>query len=500
MEVQLVLDILKRRKRMVGLIFLAVLVTLFLSVLVVEDRYTVSARVLIRSSSATSVLMSSLGLSTMNVSSTIDDTERENYISLFTAGPILSRVIEKLDLQRKRKLAQLIDMVPLLNKIIRLKRKVKTVSKEELASKSMLQFYFPRPYIEISQFGDSDLLKIDSTSTDINEAVQMANAFAEVYIEEEKKMIKRDYANAKKVIVLNQQQAKDEYNQALLSMRDFKVKEKYIDLETERGLLLTQVYTIKSEQETNGVDIVNVNAQIENFNKQLSQAPKYVKGQVSFSSSSYISTLKTSLQELYVDLASYKASYTTNNPNVKTTQLKIDELKRLIKEEIGKNFSSETYSFGALYETLTDNLAEAYSNLAGYESKEKAYDELIRQYESQLLELPEKTSRFEQVSVQVEAAQDVYLSVMTYKYRIELAEAIALSKVYLVEPATVPVDIGRVRSPRTGLVLAIAIFLGLSAGVGAALVAEYLNPYSSSRQAENEDTTAKSSDETTTRV
>ena len=96
---------------------------------------------------------------------------------------------------------------------------------------------FPRPYVKAEQYEETDIIEIQAKSTDPKEAMNIANAVANAFIEEELKRVREDYKGARRFIDENTEKAQGEYIKAVQALRDYKEKERFVNLDTETRIL-----------------------------------------------------------------------------------------------------------------------------------------------------------------------------------------------------------------------------------------------------------------------
>ena len=164
MELLKLWEIVWRRRWIITQAFLVITLTAVIGSYLLTPIYKTSAKVLIKTSDITSSLLSSIGLS--DVSSLIttgSETAMATSIALATIDPVLNEVISKLQLKDEE--GDLISPSALQE------------------SNIILSTIFPKPYVEVSQDEDSDLIEIIASSPDPTEATMIANTLAEVYVE-----------------------------------------------------------------------------------------------------------------------------------------------------------------------------------------------------------------------------------------------------------------------------------------------------------------------------
>ncbi len=234
MEFLKIWEILVRRKWIIIGTFLVFVLTTFICVKIINKTYQAKAKVLVESSDTSSTVLQALGLSSTksSSSSSSSSSSTDPYatdIALAMVRPVLDNVISRL---------HLVD------------RNGTTIDPDDFAnlglSKRVKYKLLPQPYIEVEQYSDSscDILEISAYSTSAAQAADIANTLVASYIEDRTRRTRDEYKGARLYIQSQIQNVKKDYNQSLAAYRDFKVKEKTIDLTLESQNAVNMVQTL----------------------------------------------------------------------------------------------------------------------------------------------------------------------------------------------------------------------------------------------------------------
>ncbi|MDO8445496.1 MAG: polysaccharide biosynthesis tyrosine autokinase [Deltaproteobacteria bacterium] len=481
MELKHILDILWRRKWLVINNFAAIFLTIVIGTLLIPPWYDSTARMLLRKSSASSSVLASIGLSGGSGSVTLDETDRADYLALSTLRPVAEKVVSELNVKRVRTRTRLMNAVPGLKPVLRfvgvdVNATEEVMTAEDLLDSSLTSFIFPRPYVSVEQYEETNIIDIEAISPDPEQAMRIANAMAKNFIDEELKRVREDYAGAKEFIDNNIVKAKHEYLDALNATKDFKEREKFANLDSETINIIQKISDLKKSIEDNKLAIYKTKASINNIESQLKSIPKYQKSSEQLKDNEMILSLKMTLRDLYLSLAETRTKYTKDHPSVMDIENKIAQTKELLQKEMGKVFGSETVSIDAVYQNLTEKLAVYYADLSGYESQNKALPSIITRYEADMMKLPKQVSDYSNLQLAVTVTQDIYNSLLKYQYQIGMAESTALSNIYVVEPAITPkIGSSKHKTPNLLLNALFAIMLGATFGISVALFVEYID-------------------------
>lgn len=431
MELRQIIEILLRRKWIIISMFLAIFLTIFLGSLVIHPWYTATAKVFLQRSTAASTLLSGLGLQGVSSSSSslaYSDTDRADYLALAAVRPVVDKVIEQEHVTRERIRAIILRKLPFLKPIAKtfgmnVDATTQIMKAEDLINRSLVSYIFPRPYVKIDQQESTDIITFEATGTDPEQASMIANSIARSFLENELKRVREDFKGAREYIQSNLKNYNSEYAKALRDLREFKETQKTVSLDLEMS--------------------------------------EYIK---------QISDLKQTQSNLYVALAETRTKFNPNHPTVIDIQNKIDETKKLIQQKSERVFGALPSSDMAKKTTnYADRAVHPEQDAVLPRESNKGDDDAFRG-------LPEKSLRYAQLALAVSVTQDIYNSLLKYRYQVGIAESIALSNCYIVETALMPeIDDSKHKYPKTGLNAIIAILLGTIFGLCAGLFVEYLD-------------------------
>lgn len=436
MELRAILEILWRRKSIILAVFLSIFLTVMVSTYLITTWYDATAKVFLRRSAVASSVLASLGMQGQSTgsASSLSDTDRADYLALSSLRPVAENAIAELNLKRLKTRTRIMRAMPFMKPVLKflgvdVSAEEGTITGEELTDRPLLTYLFPRPYIYCDQYESTDIITIEALSTNPEEASKMANTMAKAFVADELRRVREDFTGAKEYIQQNIKRYNTEYTKALRGLRDFREREK----------------------------TVNLDAEISEYIKQ-------------------ISDLKQSQRDLYLSLAATKTKFGATHPAVIDLQNQIDETKRFIQEKTDKIFGPDVESVNPYAADLAPkknrpSTPAQNAEKAGVPEKQggKREDELFQG-------LPEKYYKYAQLNLTVTVTQDIYNSLLKALYQVGIAESIAVSNIYIVESAVTPQrDSSKHIHPSKTLNFAIAVFLGVFFGVGSALLVEYLD-------------------------
>jgi len=315
------------------------------------------------------------------------------------------------------------------------------------------------------------------------------------------------------------EKAKTEYFKALNEIETFMVKEKTIDIEEEIKLAISKMGDLMEEKEDNLIDLAEIRAKIKTLKEQrkseslanvstsaikenphiesLKNALSLYEFQlaglldnsgVTLNSSTnetlQIEALKKNLTNFKTDLAEMENEKNADHPDVKNlvTKLKttevelnkeIENYKKALKKKIFTVKAQLKRELGN-YQRSSPEMQSLHRELAALEVHLVGVESDIKTYTAILYTLPGKATVQIQLKTRLTASQQLYSSLLEYLSEVGVAEAMTLSEIRLVEPATVP-DIDNPKSPQKILIIIASLFLGTIFGLGLAFLFDYID-------------------------
>lgn len=506
MELKFILEIIWRRKLLILMGFLVVLLTAVVGSLLMPSIYECSSKLFIQTSETSSDLLNELGIQSNQVTfeseSTVEDT-----LEQITLNPLMEKVIAKLNL---------------------LNSDGESLEPEKLADTNFIKYkIYPHPYFEVAQVEETNLIEITASSPNREEAAQIANTVAELYIQDNLHQRQAEYHEAQLFIEDQISRTHKAYVSALEKMRDFKLNNNTADLATETqtaidrlnslttdmqetiqqiadgeakiSLLKQQLEREKANRISNSV--VNDNSQLQTLKSTLRTLQLDLAGLINYQSSGFqdrqeilldsafletsrIDSLKNTMSDLKLTLSEQLVDKTEDHPDVKAIQNKISIVQTQVQEEI-KNFikalkqkivkvKSEIGEELRIHKESSEKLMDLQRQLVAEKAKRESIREAIETHLQNLRLIPGKEFAKAQYDLTLKVNENLYSSLLEALYKIALAQAMELSDVKLVEPATVP-EKKDVASPNMILNVILGIFLGSFFGLGLGFLAEYLD-------------------------
>ncbi|MFC1636785.1 GumC family protein [Planctomycetota bacterium] len=400
-----------RRKWIIIITFSVFFATVVIGTYFATPLYEAKAKMLVKSSEGLSSLMNSLNM-TGNLTSRdagTDDADYDTEVELMTIRPILESLISKLNIKNKNG---------------------EILKPEQMAKPSLLGKIFAQPSVEVEQYRETDILMITSNSTSPEEAVDMSNELAKIYIENRIAQTRQEYNAARMFIENRIGEIRDRYYGSLLEKRDFMIKEETIDLEIESKDLLERISTLQKDYRDNEIAIAGASEKIFFLEEKV--------GERKYASSTLIDHLESRLSDISAEFSGKRVELTLEDPEVLALNQQMETLKKILNDRAQIILAEKQVSVAPVFEGLIVNLKDAFIDKKVREIKRDLLKEYIDKAKDDLIKIPSKVIKQSKLELALSNYRDVYGSLLEYLTQVGIAEAVTISNIKLVEPAIVP--------------------------------------------------------------
>ncbi|MEK6776014.1 MAG: polysaccharide biosynthesis tyrosine autokinase [bacterium] len=445
MELRKYWEIILRRKWIVIASFLIILITAVIGANVATPLYEGRSKVLIQSSDdGMSTLMASLNIPDTQQKSTSQTPTYDTEIALAQVKPVLGKLIAELNLEKRNGDKMTADKIIF----------------------SPVTLLFPRPYIDVDQYQQSDMLQITGGSTNREEAANIANKLAELYISYTLERRRESFKIARTYIQDKIKDIKKEYDDSLAKKKAFMIQEGTVDIDVETKNLLTYIEQLKTDYKANEIAIFQAVESIALIEKKLAGKE--------YASSNLISSMEGKLNDLLVEVAGKRSELTEEHPDVLQINKEVEVLRGLLKEKLEVAFGENDISMAPVYDELVKNLKDAYISKRIGEIKRELLNKFLNKSQTELLKIPNKNMVLTALDLSITANQSIYKELLEFLSQVNVAESMTVSKIRLVEPAQAP-DSKAMYFPKKTLIYIVGIFLGLFWGVFIAFLIDYMD-------------------------
>lgn len=349
--------------------------------------------------------------------------------------------------------------------------------------------------LKISQLEDTKVLEIVYENAEPEKIKLVLDNLARHYLkyssQERKTEINQglDFVNAQLPVL------QERVNSLQKQMQQFRQQYNFLDPDKEATRLSQQLTTTEQEYRAAQVALNEINSRYQALQQQVGLAPNQAIIATYLSESPGYQDLLRQLQEVEVELAKQSAVFAKDSPIIATLEEKRANLLPLLQNEAQRTLgeklpqtvgnSPALVSRSALRVQLTQQLVEAANSRQTLEIKVKSLAQALEQQKASVKNLAVLARRYTDLQRELEIATTSLNRFLEQQQKLQLQVAQQVVPWQLISPPEVGEDFV---SPKPVRNLALGVIGGLLLGIGAAFLAERLDPVHHSADEIKEDT------------
>lgn len=349
--------------------------------------------------------------------------------------------------------------------------------------------------LKISQLEDTKVLEIVYEDAEPEKIKLVLNNLASHYLnyssQERKSEINQglEFVNAQLPVL------RERVNTLQKQVQQFRQQYNFLDPDKEATRLSQQFTDTEQEYRKAQVALNEINSRYQTLRQQVGLAPNQAIIATYLSESPGYQDLLKQLQEVEVELAKQSAVFAKDSPIIATLEEKRANLLPLLQKEAQRTLgeklpqtvgnSPALVSQSALRVELTQQLVEAANNRQTLEIKVKSLAQALEQQKSSVKNLAVLARRYTDLQRELEIATTSLGRFLEEQQKLQLQVAQQVVPWQLIAPPEVGEE---VVSPKPVRNLALGVIGGLLLGLGAAFLAERLDPVHHSTDELKEDT------------
>lgn len=438
--------ILRRRWRTVALIPLVLVALAAAYVTSVDTLYTATSTVLVDPRRANVVETNQAVLSNFGT----DDATIESQTLLIQSVAILQRVVDKLKLANDPEFMPRPGLLDPIKGLFGSNAPATGSNPADTARSRSVEILQRR--MKVTRQGTTFLVDINVSSQVPEKSAAIANAIAEGYFEEQ---VRAKYDATR--IAANWLNGQIEALKSRVGTSEQAVE----DYRAANNLAVSQGVTVNDQQITDlNNKLISARVQTAEARAKFDQVQQMAKsggdpgGINAVISSEMVSKLRTQYADIAKNSADLSSKYGPRHPLVANARAQLADTQRLINEEIQRILQSTKHDYDIALSRET-SLKESFDKLQGVSSQSG-----------------QAQVRLHELQREAEANRTLYESYLARYKEASAQESLEMPDSRVVTKASIPI---RPSSPKTTLILGLAMMLGLGAGTVLAFLIDYLD-------------------------
>jgi succinoglycan biosynthesis transport protein ExoP len=438
--------ILRRRVRLVALPPVVLVGLALAYVMAVSTLYTATSTVLVDPRRASVVETNQSVLSNFGT----DDATIESQTLLIQSVAILDRVVRKLKLTEDEEFTPQPGLLDTIKALFRSSGPSDGANPEDAARSRSVGILQKR--MKVTRQGTTFLVDINVSSESPRKAATIANAIADAYFEEQV----RSKSEATRIAATwLGSQINDLKSRVVTSEKAVE------DFRSANNLTVSQGVTVNDQQITDlNNKLIAARVQTAEARAKYDQAQQISKsggdpgGINAAISSEMIIKLRTQYAEIAKSEADLSSKYGTRHPTVANVRAQLRDTQKLISAEIRRILDSTKHDYDVA------------------QSREASLQQSLDQLQGVSTSSGQAQVRLRELQREAEANRTLYESYLARSKEATAQETLEMPDSRIVTKASVPI---RPSSPKTMLILGLAVMLGLGAGAVLAFLIDYLD-------------------------
>ena len=438
--------ILRRRYRLVALPAAVLVGLALLYVMAVSTLYTATSTVLVDPRRASVVETNQSVLSNFGT----DDATIESQTLLIQSVAILDRVVRRLKLTEDLEFTPQPGILDPIKRLFSSSGPSDGANPEDAARSRSVEILQKR--MKVTRQGTTFLVDINVSSESPQKAATIANAIADAYFEEQ---VRAKYDATRIAATWLNGQINDLKSRVVTSERAVE------DFRSANNLTVSQGVTLNDQQITDlNNKLIAARVQTAEARAKYDQVQDMAKsgGDPGGINAAISSEMITKLRTQYADIAKNEADlsskYGARHPLVANIRAQLRDTQRLINEEIRRILDSTKHDYDVA------------------RSRETSLQQSLDQLQGVSTSSGQAQVRLRELQREAEANRTQYESYLARSKDATAQESLEMPDSRIVTKASVPI---RPSSPKTMLILGLAVMLGLGAGSVLAFLADYLD-------------------------
>jgi capsular exopolysaccharide synthesis family protein len=319
---------------------------------------------------------------------------------------------------------------------------------------------------------DTPIITLLVTWSDPVTSAQIANKWAEVFVQREREMV----ANQADVAIASLQHdmpaAEEHLKSAQEAMQAYQEEMGIADLSTQEKNDLDFYSSLEAKAHDADVASSQYQSQLEALLSQLAVTPQTIRGNVATVPNGDRASVQAELTKAETDYAAARAQYTDSMPTVIALKARVEQLRAQMRSmPLTVSGGSEMIPNPA-YQALEQQADTVRGDIAAAQAQAKGYQEKLKQLKPFIQQFPEQTRRIAELQNTLKHAEDVYNALKQKLQEAQISKATSLSDVTITQPADATVF---TRSPNVSFNLLLGFVVGLLLSLTAAFALDALD-------------------------
>ena len=260
------------------------------------------------------------------------------------------------------------------------------------------------------------------------------------------------------------------------ALLDFAKKENAVAATNQVNIAVDKASQFESDLHTVEKSIDSTQKRLTQLHALQASIPERQQTQVrKIDNATLMATLKGTLSNLELQRTDLGTKYDPSYRLVQDLDKQIAQTKAVIEQESKQPLTDDTTDQNQVHEWVVSQIAQAQADLAGFQAQAAADRGIVKAYRDQALTYDQKGVTQDDLEREVKATEANYLLYLSKREQARIQDMLDERQVLNVVVAEPPTNPGQTMYSPVLLVF-LALFMGAFVAIGAALIADYLDP------------------------
>ncbi len=330
--------------------------------------------------------------------------------------------------------------------------------------------------VSVKPLVNTSLLNLSVTARTRDESAEIANAFANAFVDQEREFVRSQAVAALGYLSTELPAADDRMHAANQKLAAFQAAHGFFDATAQEQDYMGRVTAIDQKLDALIVDQNEARQLLKNTQAQLGSTSSTIASSEQVGPDPDVLAIRAKITDVAAQLNQARAEYTDSHPAVISLKQQLAALQAQLATHASSSVNGETVAPNPIYQSLVQQQQTQSARIDGDEAQLKSLRGEKDKYGPQLQALPGEMVEFATLREDATRATNIYNELEQKNSDALVAKTTAISDVLIVQPA---VAADAVKSPSLVVNLAIATAIGLVLGFAVVTIIEWLERRSS---------------------
>ncbi|MDQ6824202.1 MAG: polysaccharide biosynthesis tyrosine autokinase [Candidatus Eremiobacteraeota bacterium] len=291
-------------------------------------------------------------------------------------------------------------------------------------------------HVSVTPVTNTAMLALKASWSDPQTAANIANRFADVFVERERDLVSGQVGSALEFLAKQLPTAEAKVKQTSAALAAYQVAHSLADINNQTQTVVNRVSAIESRIGENQVDKGQAQAQLASATAQRQSMASTIQGSATIEKNPILSQLQIQLSQVRLQLQSARNQYTAQHPIVIALRQQESELMQQIASQQSTVMVYNNIVPNPIYQQLNQQAATLRAQIAGNDAQIALLQSQLHTASMALKKLPVESLQLANLQRKSKLAEDMYNALQKKQSEALISKTTSLSDVAVTEPAS----------------------------------------------------------------